>query len=101
MSTEKVSAKPYAPMVKQPVLWCDTMHDILDYHEKLTPEVFAEFGKGLPEDLKKKNEMYFIGPSQPKPFTTRTRNRSEGYNFYQSEEGSKVMLGFLAKHCPV
>ena len=86
------------------------------------------------------------GPSQPKPFTTRTRpeagtvpqghtfqrsieitstmvyvvyggifegikyspqnwllfapligprNRSEGYNFYQSEEGSKVMLGFL------
>mmetsp|Transcript_68529 Transcript_68529/g.107859 ORF Transcript_68529/g.107859 Transcript_68529/m.107859 type:complete len:370 (+) Transcript_68529:58-1167(+) len=101
MSTESVSAKPYAPSVKQPVLWCDTMHDILDYHEKLTPEVFAEFGKGLPEELKKKNEMYFIGPNQPKPFTTRTRNRSEGYNFYQSEEGSKVLLGFLAKHCPL
>ena len=35
MSTESVSAKPYAPSVKQPVLWCDTMHDILDYHERL------------------------------------------------------------------
>ena len=32
---------------------------------KLTPEVFAEFGKGLPEDLKKKNEMYFIGRRFP------------------------------------
>ena len=100
VSADRISAKNYAPDVKVPVLWCDVKHDFQDFHEMICPEVFAEFGKGLPEELKKKNELHFLGPNQPKPFTTRGRNRSEGYNFYQSEEGSKVLLSFLAKHCP-
>ena len=100
VAADRISAKNYAPDVKVPVLWCDVKHDFQDFHEMICPEVFAEFGKGLPEELKKKNELHFLGPNQPKPFTTRGRNRSEGYNFYQSEEGSKVLLSFLAKHCP-
>ena len=100
VTADRISAKNYAPDVKVPVLWCDVMHDVLDFHEMICPEIMAEFGKGLPEELKKKNELHFLGPNQPKPFTTRGRNRSEGYNFYQSEEGSKVLLNFLAKHCP-
>ena len=50
--------------------------------------------------VQSRNELHFLGPQQPPPFKTQGRNRSEGYNFYQSEEGSKVLLGFLSKHCP-
>ncbi|CAE7198394.1 unnamed protein product [Symbiodinium natans] len=100
VTMERISAKKYAPDVKVPVLYCDAKHDLLDYHEQACPDMFAEFGKSLPDSLKGRNEFHFLDPGEPLPFKTRGRNRSEGYNFYQSENGRKVLLDFLSKHCP-
>ncbi|CAE7698736.1 unnamed protein product [Symbiodinium sp. CCMP2592] len=99
-TAQRISAKPYAPDVKVPILYCDVMHDFADYHEMSCPDIFKEFGKDLREELRQRNELHFLGPNQPAPFTTEGRNRSEGYNFYQSDAGSKVLLGFLSKYCP-
>ncbi|CAE7763826.1 unnamed protein product, partial [Symbiodinium sp. CCMP2456] len=92
ITAQRISAKPYAPDVKVPILYCDVMHDILDYHEASCPDIFKEFGKDLSEELRQRNELHFLGPNQPAPFTTAGRNRSEGYNFYQSDAGSEVLL---------
>lgn len=100
ITVERISAKMYAKDVKVPVLYCDTLHDPQDYHERAAPEIHAQLGLGLDETLRKRNELHFLGPNQPPPFKTKGRNRSEGYNFYQSEEGSKVLLEFLKKYCP-
>ena len=100
MKVERMSAKMYAKDVKVPVLYCDALHDPQDYHERGAPEIFEEFGKGMDEASRNRNELHFLGPRQEPPFKTQGRNRSEGYNFYQSEEGSKVLLGFLSKYCP-
>jgi len=100
ITTDRISAKMYAKDVKVPVLYCDALHDLQDYHERAVPEIHAEFGRDLDESLRKRNEFHFLDPNQPAPFKTKGRNRSEGYNFYQSEEGSKVLLNFLSKYCP-
>ncbi|CAK9117435.1 unnamed protein product [Durusdinium trenchii] len=80
ITAQRISAKPYAPDVKVPILYCDVMHDVLDYHEASCPDIFAEFGKSLPEEQRKRNELHFLGPHRPMPFTTKGRNRSRGKN---------------------
>lgn len=100
ITLERMSAKKYAKDVKVPVLYCDLLHELQDYHERGAPEIFAEFGKDLDEASRKRNELHFLGPHQDPPFKTQGRNRSEGYNFYQSAEGSKVLLSFLGKYIP-
>ena len=100
MKLERMSAKKYAKDVKVPIMYCDAIHDPQDYHERASPEIFAEFGAGMDEASRKRNEFHFLGPQQPAPFKTKGNNRSEGYNFYQSEEGSKVLINFLNKYCP-
>eukprot|EP00913_Durusdinium_trenchii_P010218 g9579.t1 len=42
ITAQRISAKPYAPDVKVPILYCDVMHDVLDYHEASCPDIFAE-----------------------------------------------------------
>lgn len=94
-TVERISATMYAKDVKVPVLFCDPVNDFIDNHKVSAPEIFAEFGKSLPE--KPANEFHFIGTDQPAPFNTSGDNRSEGYNFYSSDAGSKVLLEFLHK----
>lgn len=94
-NVERVSATMYAKDVKVPVLFCDPVNDTIDDHKVSAPEIFAEFGKSLP--TQPANEFHFIGTDQPAPFNTTGDNRSEGYNFYQSEAGSKVLLDFFRK----
>ena len=93
-SVARLNATLWAKDVKAPVLYCDPKNDSIDDHKKDAPEIFAEFQKNG-----KANEFHFIGSTEEGPFKTKGDNRSEGYNFYQSEAGSKVLLEFFAKHC--
>jgi hypothetical protein len=81
----------YAKDLKVPVLYCDPVNDSADNHPVSAPEIFAQFPS-------KKSEFHWIGTDQPAPYTTTTDNRSQGYNFYQSEAGSKVLAEFLKRH---
>eukprot|EP00931_Biecheleriopsis_adriatica_P014722 TRINITY_DN11673_c0_g1_i1.p1 TRINITY_DN11673_c0_g1~~TRINITY_DN11673_c0_g1_i1.p1 ORF type:complete len:340 (-),score=66.84 TRINITY_DN11673_c0_g1_i1:178-1197(-) len=91
MSVDRLSATMYAKDMKVPVLYCDPKNDWGDNHPVSAPEIFKEFPST-------KSEFHWIGKDQPAPFTTTTDNRSQGYSFYQSEAGSKILTEFLKSH---
>jgi len=88
---DRMSCKLYSADVKQPVLFCDPKNDTGFNHVNDAPETFATFPN-------KDSEFHWIGTDQEGPFKTETDNRCEGYNFYQSENGKGVLLGFVDKH---
>jgi len=88
---DQLCATTYAPKVTAPVLFCTPINDAIPNQVVDAPEIFKAFPNP-------KNEFHAIGTDQPGPFKTTTDNRSQGYNFYQSEAGAKVMLDFLHRH---
>lgn len=97
---DNFSAKPWVADFKKPVLWCDPLHDICDDHKRQV-EIFDMFGgPDFPEEKKQLNQFHFIGKDQPGIYKTKTNNRCEGYNFYQTN-GADLMKEFLRKHMDV
>lgn len=115
-TVDNLSAKKFAPYVKVPVLFCDPLDDFMGNHENDAPYIYAAFGN------QEESEFHWIGCSAKwakkemsnlqtrgydkdaaveklEQFKTETKNRCEGYNFYQSDGGSKLLLEFFAKHC--
>merc|ERR1712137_538100 len=94
---DNFSAKPWVGDFKKPVLWCDPLHDICDDHKRQV-EIFDMFGgPDFPEEKKQLNQFHFIGKDQPGIYKTKTNNRCEGCNFFQTN-GADLMKEFLRKH---
>ena len=90
-SVKDMNATTYTPKINFPVLYCTPINDFMPNQVADAPTIFKTFPH---PDC----EFHSIGTDQPQPFKTTTDNRSQGYNFYQTEQGSKVMLDFLHKH---
>ena len=88
--SDQLCATTYTPNVAVPVLYCTPTGDFVANQAVDAPAIFASFPNP-------KSEFHPIGTTEPEPFKTTNNNRSQGYNFYQSEAGSKVMLEFLHK----